>query len=168
MTFGKYIKWGLPPLPLCHPPTVNPCELHCRPTSEYFSEKMLDTVTDGTPCFMNNKSRNICVNGVCKVVWLGKRLTETGGVEVPDNQTCCIATTRVSPPCCLAPSPVCVYVFICSVCLFCLQEVGCDFGIDSNAVEDRCGVCLGDGTSCKTVHKTFDEGEGFGEFKRIV
>lgn len=39
---------------------------------------MLDTVTDGTPCFMNNKSRNICVNGVCKVVWLGKRLKEAG------------------------------------------------------------------------------------------
>ncbi|KAK7934407.1 hypothetical protein WMY93_005303 [Mugilogobius chulae] len=86
---------------------VNPCELHCRPISEYFSEKMLDTVTDGTPCFMNNKSRNICVNGVCK-------------------------------------------------------EVGCDFGIDSNAVEDRCGVCLGDGSSCETVYYQFDQGEGFG------
>ncbi|XP_072288880.1 A disintegrin and metalloproteinase with thrombospondin motifs 12-like [Eucyclogobius newberryi] len=86
---------------------VSPCELHCRPVNEYFSEKMLDAVTDGTPCFMNNKSRNICVNGVCK-------------------------------------------------------EVGCDFGIDSNAVEDRCGVCLGDGSSCETVYNRFDEGEGFG------
>uniref|UniRef100_A0A665WJ41 A disintegrin and metalloproteinase with thrombospondin motifs 12-like n=1 Tax=Echeneis naucrates TaxID=173247 RepID=A0A665WJ41_ECHNA len=87
--------------------TLNPCELHCRPVNEYFSEKMLDTVTDGTPCFMNNKSRNICVNGVCKVV-------------------------------------------------------GCDYGIDSNAVEDRCGVCLGDGTSCEMVYKSFDRAEGFG------
>uniref|UniRef100_A0AAV2MN53 ADAM metallopeptidase with thrombospondin type 1 motif, 12 n=1 Tax=Knipowitschia caucasica TaxID=637954 RepID=A0AAV2MN53_KNICA len=85
---------------------VNPCELHCRPVNEFFSEKMLESVTDGTPCFMN-KSRNICVNGVCK-------------------------------------------------------EVGCDFGIDSNAVEDRCGVCLGDGSSCETVYKHFDEGDGFG------
>ncbi|XP_070689623.1 A disintegrin and metalloproteinase with thrombospondin motifs 12-like [Pempheris klunzingeri] len=91
-------------------PVANPllsCELHCRPVNEYFSERMLDAVTDGTPCFMNNNSRNICVNGVCK-------------------------------------------------------EVGCDYGIDSNAVEDRCGVCLGDGTSCETVYKSFDEGEGFG------
>ncbi|KAF7659159.1 hypothetical protein LDENG_00002420 [Lucifuga dentata] len=87
--------------------SLNPCELHCRPLGEHFSEKLLDTVTDGTPCFMNNKSRNICVNGVCK-------------------------------------------------------EVGCDYGIDSNAVEDRCGVCLGDGTSCETVYKSFDGGEGFG------
>lgn len=50
------------------------------------------------------------------------------------------------------------------VCVICPKEVGCDFGIDSNAVEDRCGVCLGDGTSCKTVYKSFEEGEGFGEF----
>ncbi|XP_072243654.1 A disintegrin and metalloproteinase with thrombospondin motifs 12-like [Leuresthes tenuis] len=92
-------------IPVANP--LNPCELNCRPVSEYFSEKMFDTVTDGTPCFMNNNSRNICVNGVCK-------------------------------------------------------EVGCDYGIDSNAVEDRCGVCLGDGTSCETVYKLFDEGEGFG------
>lgn len=64
-----------PPLSLVHP-----CELHCRPATEYFSEKLLDTVTDGTPCFMHNNSRSICVNGVCKVVWLGKRLIKTGGV----------------------------------------------------------------------------------------
>lgn len=48
------------------------------------------------------------------------------------------------------------------VCVF-LQEVGCDYGIDSNAVEDHCGVCLGDGTSCETVYKMFEEEEGFGE-----
>ncbi|XP_024131885.1 A disintegrin and metalloproteinase with thrombospondin motifs 12 isoform X1 [Oryzias melastigma] len=86
---------------------TNPCELHCQPVGEFFSERMLDVVTDGTPCFMNNKSRNICVNGVCK-------------------------------------------------------DVGCDYGIESNAVEDQCGVCLGDGTSCQTVSKSFDQGEEFG------
>uniref|UniRef100_A0A8C8A565 ADAM metallopeptidase with thrombospondin type 1 motif, 12 n=1 Tax=Oryzias sinensis TaxID=183150 RepID=A0A8C8A565_9TELE len=89
------------------PVFTNPCELHCQPVGEFFSERMLDIVTDGTPCFMNNKSRNICVNGVCK-------------------------------------------------------DVGCDYGIESNAVEDRCGVCLGDGTSCQTVSKSFDQGEEFG------
>uniref|UniRef100_A0A8C2WTC9 ADAM metallopeptidase with thrombospondin type 1 motif, 12 n=1 Tax=Cyclopterus lumpus TaxID=8103 RepID=A0A8C2WTC9_CYCLU len=92
-------------IPVANP--TSPCELHCRPVVEYFSERMLDAVTDGTPCFMNNVSRNICVNGVCKAV-------------------------------------------------------GCDYGIDSNAEEDRCGVCLGDGTSCETVYKSFDGGEGFG------
>lgn len=48
--------------------------------------------------------------------------------------------------------------------VLCPQDVGCDNGIDSNAVEDHCGVCLGDGTSCETVYKSFDEAEGFGEF----
>nr|XP_006627309.1 PREDICTED: A disintegrin and metalloproteinase with thrombospondin motifs 12 [Lepisosteus oculatus] len=86
---------------------VNPCELNCRPVDEQFSEKMLDAVTDGTPCFMNNSSRNICINGVCKAV-------------------------------------------------------GCDYAIDSNAVEDRCGICLGDGSSCHTVRKTFVAKEGSG------
>uniref|UniRef100_H3DES8 ADAM metallopeptidase with thrombospondin type 1 motif, 12 n=1 Tax=Tetraodon nigroviridis TaxID=99883 RepID=H3DES8_TETNG len=91
-------------IPVSNP--LHPCELHCRPSTEYFSEKMLDAVTDGTPCFVN-KSRSICVNGVCK-------------------------------------------------------DVGCDYGIDSNAVEDRCGVCLGDGKSCEMVYKSFDEEEGLG------
>uniref|UniRef100_A0A7N8WV50 ADAM metallopeptidase with thrombospondin type 1 motif, 12 n=1 Tax=Mastacembelus armatus TaxID=205130 RepID=A0A7N8WV50_9TELE len=98
---NELYKW----IPVANP--LNPCELHCRPVGEHFLEKMLDAVTDGTPCFMNNNSRNICINGVCK-------------------------------------------------------EVGCDYGIDSNAMEDRCGVCLGDGTSCETVYKSFDEEEGFG------
>ncbi|XP_068461120.1 A disintegrin and metalloproteinase with thrombospondin motifs 12-like [Clinocottus analis] len=92
-------------IPVANP--ASPCELHCRPVVEFFSERMLDAVTDGTPCFMNNASRNICVNGVCKAV-------------------------------------------------------GCDNGIDSNAEEDRCGVCLGDGTSCETVYESFDSEAGFG------
>uniref|UniRef100_A0A8C1KEM8 ADAM metallopeptidase with thrombospondin type 1 motif, 12 n=1 Tax=Cyprinus carpio TaxID=7962 RepID=A0A8C1KEM8_CYPCA len=88
------------------PVATRPCELHCKPVDENFSEKMLDAVTDGTPCFMNN-SRNICVNGVCK-------------------------------------------------------EVGCDFGINSNAKEDGCGVCLGDGSTCETVKENFVAQDGFG------
>ncbi|MGH0188244.1 UNVERIFIED_CONTAM: hypothetical protein FKN15_028737 [Acipenser sinensis] len=87
--------------------TLNPCELHCRPVDGQFSEKMLDAVIDGTSCFDDNNSRNICVNSVCK-------------------------------------------------------DVGCDYAIDSNAVEDRCGVCLGDGSGCQTVTKIFDASEGSG------
>ncbi|TRY71432.1 hypothetical protein DNTS_011669 [Danionella cerebrum] len=92
--------------------TLRPCELHCKPVDEDFSEKMLDAVTDGTPCFSNN-SRNICVNGVCK-------------------------------------------------------EVGCDFGINSNAKEDRCGVCLGDGSTCETVKDNFVEQDGFGYMDLVL
>ncbi|XP_056401344.1 A disintegrin and metalloproteinase with thrombospondin motifs 12 isoform X1 [Hyla sarda] len=42
------------------------------------------------------------------------------------------------------------------------KSVGCDFEINSNATEDRCGICLGDGSSCQTVRKTFDQSDGFG------
>lgn len=34
--------------------------------------------------------------------------------------------------------------------------------IDSTAIEDRCGVCNGNGSTCTTVRKTFEESEGLG------
>ncbi|BFY97420.1 hypothetical protein BsWGS_00460 [Bradybaena similaris] len=37
------------------------------------------------------------------------------------------------------------------------RHVGCDWIIDSNAVEDRCGVCFGDGSTCKTIKQQFNE-----------
>lgn len=48
-----------------------------------------------------------------------------------------------------------------------LQNVGCDYEIDSNAVEDRCGVCHGDGSTCHTVKKTFEDSEGLGKGARL-
>ncbi|XP_051499409.1 A disintegrin and metalloproteinase with thrombospondin motifs 12 [Apus apus] len=87
--------------------TANPCELHCRPINGHFSEKMLDAVTDGTPCFEGRHSRDTCINGMCKTV-------------------------------------------------------GCDYEINSNATEDQCGVCLGDGSACRTVKMMFNQSEGFG------
>ncbi|KAJ7994680.1 hypothetical protein DPEC_G00251990 [Dallia pectoralis] len=86
---------------------VNPCELHCRPLNEYFTEKMLDAAIDGTECYEGSITRDMCINGICK-------------------------------------------------------NVGCDYEIDSNAVEDRCGVCHGNGSTCETVKKTFEESEGLG------
>ncbi|KAM7148051.1 A disintegrin and metalloproteinase with thrombospondin motifs 12 isoform 1-T1 [Molossus nigricans] len=86
---------------------AHPCELYCRPIDGQFSEKMLDAVIDGTPCFEGGSSRNVCINGICK-------------------------------------------------------RVGCDYEIDSNATEDRCGVCLGNGSACQTVRKMFKQKEGSG------
>ncbi|KAM6201059.1 A disintegrin and metalloproteinase with thrombospondin motifs 7 [Rhynchocyon petersi] len=85
----------------------NPCELHCRPYNEYFTEKLRDAVVDGTPCYQGRVSRDLCINGICK-------------------------------------------------------NVGCDFEIDSGAVEDHCGVCHGNGSTCHTVSQTFAEAEGLG------
>ncbi|EAX01972.1 hCG1991431, isoform CRA_b [Homo sapiens] len=39
---------------------------------------------------------------------------------------------------------------------------GCDFEIDSGTMEDRCGVCHGNGSTCHTVSGTFEEAEGLG------
>ncbi|XP_071778586.2 A disintegrin and metalloproteinase with thrombospondin motifs 7 [Centroberyx gerrardi] len=98
---GKFYKW------VTVNNRINPCELHCRPLNEHFSEKMLDAVADGTQCYGGSTSRDMCINGICK-------------------------------------------------------NVGCDYVIDSNATEDRCGVCHGNGSTCKTVRRTFEESEGLG------
>ncbi|RVE74247.1 hypothetical protein OJAV_G00020100 [Oryzias javanicus] len=98
---GKFYKWE------AVINKVNPCELHCCPANEHFSEKMRDAVADGTPCYDGNKSRDVCIDGVC-------------------------------------------------------QTIGCDFVINSNAVEDLCGVCNGNGSTCTTVRRTFEEKEGLG------
>lgn len=58
--------------------TVNPCELHCRPLNEQFSEKMRDTVVDGTPCYSDKSSRDVCINGICQVVMLLKTCPPIG------------------------------------------------------------------------------------------
>uniref|UniRef100_A0A8B9L1Y0 ADAM metallopeptidase with thrombospondin type 1 motif 7 n=1 Tax=Astyanax mexicanus TaxID=7994 RepID=A0A8B9L1Y0_ASTMX len=98
---GKFYKW-------VHVNNrIHPCELHCRPLSEHFSEKMVDAVIDGTQCYEGTQSRDMCINGICK-------------------------------------------------------NIGCDYEIDSNAVEDRCGVCQGNGSTCETVKKTFEDSEGLG------
>ncbi|XP_066504179.1 A disintegrin and metalloproteinase with thrombospondin motifs 7 [Hoplias malabaricus] len=98
---GKFYKW------VNVNNQLNPCELHCRPINEHFSEKMVDAVIDGTRCYEGSQSRDMCINGICK-------------------------------------------------------NIGCDYEIDSNAVEDRCGVCSGNGSTCETVKKTFEETEGLG------
>lgn len=52
---------------------MNPCELHCRPSNEYFAEKLRDAVVDGTPCYQGQASRDLCINGICKVCPARKR-----------------------------------------------------------------------------------------------
>ncbi|KAI4890720.1 hypothetical protein NFI96_024098, partial [Prochilodus magdalenae] len=47
-------------------------------------------------------------------------------------------------------------------------EVGCDYGVDSKAEEDRCGVCLGDGSSCETVKDSYTEKDGYGYVDMLV
>lgn len=48
------------------------------------------------------------------------------------------------------------------LCLL-MKKVGCDWTVDSDAVEDRCGVCRGDGSQCDTVSGTYNRPDGYGE-----
>ncbi|KAG5674191.1 hypothetical protein PVAND_004173 [Polypedilum vanderplanki] len=51
------------------------------------------------------------------------------------------------------------------------RKVGCDWIVDSNAVEDHCGVCNGTGETCTTIknefHKKINASEGYYEITLI-
>ncbi|XP_035812602.2 A disintegrin and metalloproteinase with thrombospondin motifs 17 [Amphiprion ocellaris] len=48
------------------------------------------------------------------------------------------------------------------------QKIGCDGIIGSSAKEDRCGVCNGDGHSCKIVRGDFNHTKGMGYIEAVV
>ncbi|KAH9524630.1 A disintegrin and metalloproteinase with thrombospondin motifs 7 [Bulinus truncatus] len=48
------------------------------------------------------------------------------------------------------------------------RHVGCDWNIDSSAVEDNCGVCFGDGSTCKTIKQQFNETKQSGYVEATV
>ncbi|XP_056268077.1 A disintegrin and metalloproteinase with thrombospondin motifs 17 isoform X2 [Pseudoliparis swirei] len=48
------------------------------------------------------------------------------------------------------------------------QRIGCDGIISSSAKEDRCGVCNGDGHSCKIVRGDFNHTKGMGYIEAVV
>lgn len=47
-------------------------------------------------------------------------------------------------------------VIIPPFCLSAEQQAGCDHVLNSKARRDKCGVCGGDNSSCKTVAGTFN------------
>ncbi|XP_072258761.1 A disintegrin and metalloproteinase with thrombospondin motifs 17 isoform X2 [Pyxicephalus adspersus] len=48
------------------------------------------------------------------------------------------------------------------------QKIGCDGIIGSSAKEDRCGVCSGDGKTCKVVKGDFNHTKGMGYIEAAV
>ncbi|KAL5005515.1 hypothetical protein ScPMuIL_018971 [Solemya velum] len=48
------------------------------------------------------------------------------------------------------------------------RHVGCDWLIDSPAKEDRCGVCHGDGSTCKTIKDQYTETQGLGYVEATI
>ncbi|XP_012218782.1 A disintegrin and metalloproteinase with thrombospondin motifs 7 isoform X4 [Linepithema humile] len=47
------------------------------------------------------------------------------------------------------------------------RKVGCDWAVDSDATEDRCGICHGDGTQCETTSGVYDKNDGPG-YKEVI
>ncbi|XP_063218509.1 A disintegrin and metalloproteinase with thrombospondin motifs 7-like [Bacillus rossius redtenbacheri] len=47
------------------------------------------------------------------------------------------------------------------------KRVGCDWVVDSNATEDRCGICRGDGSQCKTLTGEYNHKQGTG-YEKVV
>ncbi|XP_070161221.1 A disintegrin and metalloproteinase with thrombospondin motifs 7 isoform X2 [Polyergus mexicanus] len=47
------------------------------------------------------------------------------------------------------------------------RKVGCDWTVDSDATEDRCGICHGDGTQCETTSGVYDKNDGPG-YKEVI
>ncbi|KAI4479568.1 hypothetical protein M0804_010965 [Polistes exclamans] len=45
------------------------------------------------------------------------------------------------------------YMCISGVC----RKVGCNWVVDSDAIDDRCGICNGDGTKCELIDGDYDE-----------
>lgn len=39
--------------------------------------------------------------------------------------------------------------------------------VDSDATEDRCGICHGDGTQCETTSGIYDKNDGLG-YKEVI
>nr|XP_012218606.1 PREDICTED: A disintegrin and metalloproteinase with thrombospondin motifs 7-like [Linepithema humile] len=48
------------------------------------------------------------------------------------------------------------------------RKVGCDWVIDSDAIEDKCGICKGDGTKCSPVEGEFTETVSSSAYVKIV
>ncbi|XP_071564717.1 A disintegrin and metalloproteinase with thrombospondin motifs 7 [Temnothorax nylanderi] len=48
------------------------------------------------------------------------------------------------------------------------RKVGCDWVIDSDAIEDKCGICKGDGTKCSPVEGKFTETVSQSAYVKIV
>lgn len=49
-----------------------------------------------------------------------------------------------------------------------VQKVGCDWKVESNATEDRCGICHGDGTLCETVSGFYNNSNEELGYKEVI
>ncbi|KAI4488513.1 hypothetical protein M0802_011553 [Mischocyttarus mexicanus] len=56
------------------------------------------------------------------------------------------------------------YMCISGIC----RKVGCNWVVDSDAIDDRCGICNGDGTKCQLIDGDFDQPVERAAYTKIV
>lgn len=135
------------------------CKLFCRVAGTMAYYQLKDRVIDGTPC--GPDTYDICVQGLCRVhlavvfcSWVFSDVSKSESVfaKTPTFLWTMLANVSVFKP----------STWIChiSFCLFLpLQQAGCDHVLNSKARNDKCGVCGGDNSSCKTLAGTFNDAQ---------
>ncbi|OXB77672.1 UNVERIFIED_CONTAM: hypothetical protein H355_002981, partial [Colinus virginianus] len=123
-----------------------PCELFCSPLGKDSPVLVTDRVLDGTPC--GPYETDLCVHGKCQS-FLINVLPSHGYFELTGEST--------------------VHSVLTSYTLGCPgTKIGCDGIIGSAAKEDRCGICSGDGKTCKVVKGDFNHTKGMGYIEAAV
>lgn len=121
--------------------THDPCKLYCTDKDDTLIHAF-DIAEDGTSC--NIGSNDMCIAGICKVSHCSLVVTKLNLI------------TRHSLKSNFALK---------------FQKVGCDWIVDSNATQDQCGVCGGNGDSCTTIKGEFTKkinmSEGYFEITLI-
>ncbi|KAJ4433150.1 hypothetical protein ANN_15407 [Periplaneta americana] len=150
----------------------NPCKLVCKSDNGVVAV-LKKSVTDGTVCFRG--IRDICIGGVCRTLQAltNKTCSDIEGllfILVNKIERMSIGRHSENSYLRLAESyRMTSYVLASNSLLpkitntgersspahkLDLQEIPCDLDFESEAVEDRCGVCHGDGGSCNITDGT--------------
>lgn len=174
----------------------NPCALKCKAKGSGLVMELAPKVLDGTRCY--TESLDMCISGVCQVIETITRIFMFGHLHhfgVPRQQSEKIKKCD-SDPFLLRESEKCIRVQShkgalcwiksnqrfcvtnrnCETKFFCclsfspsfLQIVGCDHELGSTAKEDNCGVCNGDGSSCRLVRGHYKSQHASGKSKESL
>lgn len=151
----------------CDNPPPGPGGRHCQKTSVEHKACEGPPCAKGLPTFRDQQCQSHDRQQ-------NKRKTSLWTAVVNDEKPCALFCTPVGrdapvlvadrvldgTPCGPYESDLCVS----GQC----QKIGCDGIIGSSAKEDRCGVCNGDGKSCKIVKGDFNHTRGMGYIEAAI
>ncbi|GAB5566667.1 A disintegrin and metalloproteinase with thrombospondin motifs 19 isoform X3 [Prionailurus iriomotensis] len=127
-----------------------PCALFCSPVGKEQPILLSEKVMDGTSC--GYQGLDVCANGRCQLKMHACAYIHTC--------TCAKIGKHVQG----VGGPTCVPVETYGT----LAKVGCDGFLGSLAREDHCGVCNGNGKSCKIIKGDFNHTRGAGYVEVLV